>query len=155
MSSTLVSSRLHWHSCLGELEAAWAWEAVCFCLDYLHMGGLGQGVRGDYEGAWHPTPFGVPSSPHLPAKNPLFESVYPTKWPVRVPHYLPPKGHLSFISFLSWKSLPRGALQRRENQHKTGHQNSGDMNLKLHHPSLISASPSPAEPGEKCGTSLW
>lgn len=61
---------------------------------------------------------------------------------------------LSF-PFLAESLFPEELYREEKINIKQGIKTLGTMNLKLHHPSLISESPSPAEPGEKCGTSLW
>lgn len=110
------------HSCFKQATLAWlfwgAWSCISmgssfFCLEYLHMGWLGQSVPGDYEGAWPRTRFEVHSSHHLPAEHLLSESVHPTQWPVTVLTTFLQKDIFFSFPFLA-ESLVPGELYRKE-----------------------------------------
>lgn len=102
-------------------EAAFAWEAVFL---------LGLFV---YEVTWAgrawrlwtnltPNHLWNPQSSSSSSWVSVIWSCASQKVTYDTPHCLPPRGHLSFVSSLRWKPGLRGALQRRKNQHKTGHE---------------------------------
>lgn len=87
----------------SSLFGAWI---ICIWGD---VGRVLRGIMKDLEPHHH----GVPSSHHLPAECSVMQICASHRETCDRPHHLPPKGHLSFISFPSWKPPP-GELDREE-----------------------------------------